>query len=538
LGKNINKSSFAKQAAILAAAGLFVRFIGFVYRLPLTALIGDAGNDIYSTGYYIYNFFLIASSAGLPVAISKMVSERVALKQYRNAHKVFRVSLMLTTATGIIGAVVMWYGAETFAKLAITPESKYAIQTLSPTVFIVAIMSSFRGYFQGLKTNVPTAISQIIEQIFNAVFSVLLAYLWLGKGLEFAAAGGTVGTGVGAFSGLLFLILTYIVIRPNILKKAHKNLDHTEEEETLGIAKTLLQMSAVIIAGTAIMSVTNLIDLTMVKNLLHESGFFTDTQIKLLYGQLTGKFYTITTLPVALSAAFATSTIPHIASSLVLKDREGVKRKINTALRLTMLLSIPAAIGIGVLGVPIIKLLYPSAPAGGEMLTIGAASIIFLSLANICAGILQGIGKSLLPVITIALGAVIKIIFNYFLIPIASINVSGSILSTTACYMVASIIDVWFLERYTRVKIDFNAIFGKPLVAATVMGIVCWLTYSGMILFIKSNTIVTLIAIAVSVAVYAIVLLLIKGITKADIEMFPAGRKLSKLLIELRLLSE
>jgi stage V sporulation protein B len=529
LGKNINKSSFAKQAAILAAAGLFVRFIGFVYRLPLTALIGDAGNDIYSTGYYIYNFFLIASSAGLPVAISKMVSERVALKQYKNAHKVFQVSLLLTTTTGIIAAIVMWYGAETFAKLAITPESKYAIRTLAPTVFIVAIMSSFRGYFQGLKTNVPTAISQIIEQIFNAVFSVLLAYLWLGKGLEFAAAGGTVGTGVGALSGLLFLILTYVVIRPNILKKAHKNLVHAEEEEAVGIAKTLLQMSIVIIAGTAIMSVTNLIDLTMVKKLLHESGAFTDMQIKLLYGQLTGKFYTITTLPVALSAAFATSTIPHIASS---------KRKINTALRLTMLLSIPAAVGIGVLGVSIIKLLYPSAPAGGEMLTIGAASIVFLSLANICAGILQGIGKSLLPVMTIALGAVIKIIFNYFLIPIPAINVSGSILSTTACYMVASIMDVWFLERYTRVKIDFNAIFVKPSIAATVMGIVCWLTYSVMILFIKSNTIVTLVAIVVSVAVYAIVLLLIKGITKADIEMFPAGRKLSKLLIQLKLLNE
>jgi stage V sporulation protein B len=538
LEKGKNKSSFAKQAAILAAAGLCVRFIGFIYRLPLTALIGDAGNDIYATGYYIYNFFLIASSAGLPAAVSKMVSERAALKQYRNAHKVFQVSLAITAVTGVIAALMMWYGAETFARLAITPESKYAIRTLAPTVLIVAIMSSFRGYFQGLKTNVPTAISQIIEQIFNAVFSVLLAYLWLGKGLEYAAAGGTVGTGIGALSGLVFLIFTYMVIRPNILTKARENRDHAEQEDTIHIAKTLIQMSAIIIAGTAIMSVTNLIDLTMVKKLLHETGIFTDEKIKLLYGQLTGKFYTITTLPVALSAAFATSTIPHIASSLILKDTEGVKRKINTALRLTMLLSIPAAIGIGVLGVPIIKLLYPSAPEGGEMLTIGASSIVFLSLANICAGILQGIGKSQVPVITIALGAVLKVILNYFLIPIASLNVSGSILSTVACYMVASLIDLWYLKRYTRVKIDFNAIFGKPLIAGTIMGIVCWLTYMGMLLFIKSNTIVTIITIIVSVMVYAIVLLLIKGITREDINLFPAGKKLSKLLIRLRLLNE
>lgn len=538
MGKNINKSSFAKQAAILAAAGLFVRFIGFAYRLPLTALIGDAGNDIYATGYYIYNFFLIASSAGLPVAISKMVSERVALKQYKNAHKVFTVSLWLTSITGVIGALIMWLGAETFAKLAITPESKYAILSLAPTVLIVAIMSSFRGYFQGLKTNVPTAISQIIEQIFNAIFSVLLAYLWLSKGLEFAAAGGTVGTGIGALMGLLFLVFTYAVIRPNILKKAHKNHDNANEETSIYIAKTLLSMAAVIIAGTAIMSVTNLIDLTMVKSLLHKSGNFTNEQIKSLYGQLTGKFYTITTLPVALSAAFATSTIPHIASSLVLKDRQGVKRKINTALRLTMLLSIPAAIGIGVLGDPIIKLLYPTAPEGGSMLTIGAASIVFLSLANICAGILQGIGRANIPVITIAVGAVVKIIFNFVLIPIQSINVSGSILSTTACYMIASIIDLYLLNRYTKVKIDYKAIFAKPLVAGTIMGIVCFVTYSSLIRIIHINAIVTLFTIALSIAVYAIVLLLIKGITKEDIEKFPAGRKLSNLLIQLRLLNE
>ena len=422
------RSSFALQAVILAAAGLFVRFIGFIYRVPLTRLIGDTGNGIYGTGFYIYNFFLIISSSGIPAAISKMVSERNAMGRYKDAYKVFKVSLVITAVTGTISMVVMFLGAEAFANSLKMPKCYYTILTLAPTVFIVAIMSSFRGYFQGMKTTVPTAISQIVEQIFNAVFSVWLAYLWFDKGIEYAAAGGTAGTGIGALAGLIFLIITYIAARPALKRRSRRNSDGTQEENGKKIATQLIITSATIIAGTAVMSVTNIIDMKMVMDRLLASGAYGVEEATALYGQLSGKFNTLTTLPIALSSAFATATIPNISSAVALKDRKSVMHKINLALRMTMLVSIPAAVGMGVLAEPIMKLLYNEVSGGAELLKIGVLSIILLSLTQIITGILQAINRAYLPVISLALGAIVKIILNWFLIVNPKINVAGSVI--------------------------------------------------------------------------------------------------------------
>lgn len=538
------KSSFAKQATILMAASLFVRFIGFIYRVPLTNLIGDEGNGIYGAGYNIYNFFLVFSSAGLPAAISKMVSERTVLKEYKNAHKVFQVSLILTFLGGSIGAIVMWFGAGAFAQLAKMPESTLSIRTLAPTVFIVAIMSSYRGYFQGLKTTIPTAISQIIEQIFHAVSSVFLAYILIqaNKGIAAAAAGGTAGTGIGAFFALLFLMFVYLTIRGGIVKKAKKNLDNAKEETGIEIAAKMFKLSIIIVAGTAIMSVTNFIDMKMVNSLLIKSGMDA-TLVKQLYGQLTGKYSTLTTLPVALSTAFATVIVPNIASSVVLKDRIGMSRKINIALKLTMLISIPAAVGIGVLGDHILLLLFPNVNEGGRLLMVGSISIIFLSLTQIVTGILQGIGKGNFPILAIGMGAIVKIILNWIFIPIRGIDVVGSVIGTIGCYLVASLLDLWALNRYTKIKFDYRNIFVKPAISATIMGFICYISYSIIAsLFssknpIRSNAVATLVSVVLSIIIYAIVLLLIKGIKKQDIELFPFGKKLCPILIKLKLIS-
>lgn len=545
------RASFAKQATILMAASLFVRFIGFIYRVPLTNLIGDEGNGIYSTGYYIYNFFLVFSSAGLPAAISKMVSERTVLKEYKNAHKVFQVSLILTLIGGTVGALVMWLGADFFSNLVNMPESRFSIITLAPTVLIVAIMSSFRGYFQGLKTTIPTAISQIIEQIFHAIASVLLAFIIIKamskditpstEVLAYAAAGGTAGTGIGAFFGLLFLIFAYFLIKPSINKKFRKDVN-SEEESSTYIAKNMMKLSIAIVAGTAIMSVTNVIDMKMVNSLLLGTERYSAIEVRQLYGQLTGKYSTLTTLPVALSTAFATVIVPNIASSVVLKDRAAVKRKINTALKLTMLISIPAAIGIGILGSHILLLLFPSYSEGGRLLTVGAVSIIFLSLAQINTGILQGIDKAHFPIIAIAIGALVKIILNWIFIPREGIDVVGSVIGTIGCYVVASLLDLWALKQYTRIRFDINNIFIKPLIAGVGMGIICFGSYSLIMLPSSAeteklfNAIATITSVILSILVYVLILLLIKGIKKEDIELFPFGKNISKLLTKFNLI--
>ena len=534
--------SFIKQAAILAAASLLVRFLGFVYRLPLTNMIGDEGNAIYAGGYYIYTFLLILSSAGLPAAISKLVSERIALKQYRNAHRVFQAALVISTTLGTFFAVVMGLTAHQLADLIGIPDSYYSLLTLCPTLIIVAIMSVFRGYFQGMHTMVPTAISQIIEQVFNAFFSVYLAWVFLSvnvpegmtENIPLASAGGTMGTGIGALAGLIVVIFAYSLIRPYLLWRAKRCKQPYEESKKQLISK-VLQTACPIIAGTAVFSITNLIDMSMVVNILQETGF-SATEANALYGQLSGKYVTLTTLPVTISTAIATAVLPSIAASVKLKEKKQVRRKMALTYRISMIISVPAAVGISALGPQIIQMLFPNASDGGMLLTVGGISIIFLALCQTSTGILQGIGHIKVPVVGAILGAIAKVILNATLIRIPSINVLGAVLSTTGCYLVAAVFDVIMLSRKTGTKFDFTGSFLKPVIGSIAMAAATIGSYNLFFALISSNTIATLLAICVAVAVYGLVMLLIRGIVEEDLQAVPGGGKLIRILKRLRLL--
>jgi len=532
---------FIKQAAILAAASLLVRFLGFVYRLPLTNMIGDQGNAIYSGGYYIYTFLLILSSAGLPAAISKMVSERIALKQYRNAHRVFQSALIVSTTLGILFAVIMGL-AHRLANLIEIPDSYYSLLTLCPTLVIVAIMSVFRGYFQGMHTMVPTAISQIIEQVFNAFFSVYLAWVFISvnipegmtKNIPLASAGGTMGTGIGALAGLIVVIFAYCLIRKYLLWRAKRCKQPYEESRRELIGK-VLQTAWPIIAGTAVFSITNLIDMTMVVKILQNIGY-TQEGAEVLYGQLSGKFVTLTTLPVTISTAIATAALPSIAASVKLKEKKQVRRKMALTYRISMIISVPAAVGISALGPQILAMLFPSASDGGMLLTVGGISIIFLALCQTSTGILQGIGHIKVPVVGAILGAITKVILNALLIRIPAINVLGAVLSTTGCYLVAGVFDVIMLSRLTGTRFDFTGSFLKPVIGSVAMAAGTIASYQLFFQLIESNTIATLLAICVAIVIYGLVMLLIRGIVEEDLHAVPGGGKMIRILRKLRLL--
>lgn len=533
---NKGSSSFIKQAAILASAGIIVRIIGFLYRLPLTNMIGDTGNGIYSAGYYIYTFLLILSSAGLPAAISKMVSERIAVNEYKNAHKVFKVSLLVSGIVGFVFMVFMYFFAEPISNLVKSPDSYWCIVSLSPTLFIVAIMSVYRGYFQGMHTMVPTSISQIVEQIFNAVFSVYLAYVFLKigvgegeKNIVLGAAGGTAGTGVGALAGLLIMILSYVIIRPRLKARIEREGNEHRADTNGEIISTLMKTALPIIAGTAIFSITNLADMVMVMSRLGVAGFSYDESI-VLYGQLSGKYVTLTTLPVSITTAMATATIPSIASSVKLNEKDNVRRKMSLTFRIAMILSIPAAVGIGVLGDPIIKMLFPKANEGGMLLTVGAISIIFLAICQMITCILQGIGRVDVPVKGALLGAITKIVLNYFLISIPSINVLGAVISTTGCYVVASVYNLVSFARITKVKLDYKGGIVKPTLGSIVMGIACYGIYRLMFFLSLGNTVSTIIAIIISIIVYGCVMIIIKGINEEDLSYMPMGGRITRVL--------
>ncbi len=532
----MSKTKFIKQAAILALASLLVRLLGFLYRLPLTNMIGDEGNGIYSAGFYLYNFFLVMSSAGLPAAISKIVSEKVALQEYKNVKKTFKIAIILSTTVGLLFSIIMFLSAKGFSKLIGSPDSYYTILTLSPTVLIVSIMSVFRGYFQGLGTTVPTALSQVIEQIFNAIFSIYLAYVLVKISLPLGAAGGTAGTGIGALAGLIYILIVYLnkkrYINRKLAKKTHRYKIETNKEIAIKILKTAIP----IIAGTAIFSMTNLIDMQMVNSRLLASKAFTDSEVTSLYGQLTGKYVTLTTLPVSISTALATAVLPSIASSMAKKDRNIVRKKIDVTLRLTMIISIPAAIGMGVLADEILILLFPNHSDGGDLLKWGALSIIFLALCQIITGILQGIGKVSTPAKNALIGAIIKIPINYFLIAIPSINVIGAIISTTVCYILASILNFRTLKRATKITPDYNSILFKPMIASIVMGVGCYLSYKFMFYISKSNSISTLISIFIAIIVYIVSLAIIGGFKREDLSTLPMGNKAINILDKFNLI--
>ncbi len=523
------RGSFLKQAAILAVASLLVRFIGFLYRVPLTNMIGDEGNSIYASGYYFYTLFLILSSAGLPAAISKLVAERLALKEYANAHNVFRVSLLAAGGFGLVCSFALAALASPISELINNSGSYYSLLSLAPTIFIVAVMSVFRGYFQGMNTTVPTAISQIVEQIFNAVFSVLLAYFLVKHSVELGSAGGTAGTGIGALAGLIFIIFSYYLIRPMIHKKL-KTSKSVPTERRKEILIKIIKTTVPVIIGTAMFSLTNLADMFMVLSRLTEGGIFTSEQANVLYGQLSGKYVVLTTLPISIATALATAVVPNITTSFVARDTFIVKKKVDLALRCTMIITIPAAMGLGVLADQILLFLFPDAPEGGYMLRNGSVAILFLSLTLISTGILQGTGKVHIPAIFAAIGASIKIILNYFLIPIPEINVMGAIISTIACYAVTGILNYVYLLRYTNIRSDFVGIFIKPMAASLVMGIGCYAFYYTTYYLTNSNAISTIMAILIGMFIYFLFMLFIRGFRKADLLLLPKGKKIISLL--------
>lgn len=527
--QSTKESSFLMQATILAIAGILVRFIGFLYRLPMQSMLGDEGTGIYGQAFNIYILFFVISSAGMPAAISKMVSTRIALNQYQNAHKVFKVGLFVAGVAGFISMGVLYFGAEWLANLISSRDTFYSIRTLAPTTFIVAIMSVYRGYFQGMGNTVPTGISQIIEQTINAIFSILLVYILIDEGLAIAAAGGTAGSGIGALAGIIVIISIYCLGKDRIHKKIIKNAPYEKYEPSKEIAIELLSTAAPIIAGTAVFSITNLIDTQMVTSILLNIGF-TYTEALELFGQLNGKYVVITTLPVGIATAFAAASVPSIASSVALADRSATRRKINMTLRLTMIISIPAAFGIGILANQILLFLFPNNPDGGTLLRVGSISIVFLALSQIATGILQGMGKLKVPAIAALCGAIVKVPFNYILISIPFINVLGAVISTTACYLIVSTINLTVVYKTTKTRPDFIGVFIKPIVSSTLMGFVCYIVYYTSYYIYPSNSISLILSILTGMISYFIFMIFIRGITRKDLKTLPMGKRIIRFL--------
>ena len=417
------ESNFVVQGSILAIASIVVRIIGIAYRIPMINIIGDEGMGYYGTAFNVYNIALLLSSYSLPLAVSKMVSARLANKQYRNADRIFRAALCYATVVGAITAAVIWFGADFFAsEIFFMPYASFALKSLAPTVWIMAYLGVFRGYFQGRGTMVPTACSQVFEQIINAIVSVAAgSYLFnealkveilkneVGTGYSNAwgAAGGTIGTGSGALTALVFLLLLFVGYRKTSARQMKK--DRSGNLESYGEITRILFFTVVpVIVSSAIYNVNSVIDNGLLAanfaSLGREAQFAAD------WGVYTGKYHLLINVPMAVSNALSSSLIPSVSRAVAEGDRKKIRARITAAIRFSMLIAIPSTVGLTVLAGPINNLLFSGDNSLAIQMTLyGSIAVIFYSLSTVTNAILQGIDKMHLPIIHALIALVLHI---------------------------------------------------------------------------------------------------------------------------------
>jgi len=530
----MQKHSLLKGALILSIAGVIVKILGAIYRIPLANIITSEGMGYYGTAYPIYINLVTISTLGLPVAISKLVSEKTALGDRREAHRVFKVAFVALFFIGIVSSTILFAGAGFLVNLLGNPKAYYAMLAVAPALFFVPMMSAFRGYFQGLQNMIPTAVSQVFEQLGRVIVGFALAVVFLPKGLQYAAAGASFGATSGAIAGLIVIYVIYVFNRKKIMSDV-ENSPIIIHEPSFKILYRLLVIAVPITIGASIMPFMNLIDLSIVMRRLQFAGF-TEAKANSLYGQLTQMAATLINFPQIIILALAASLVPSVSSSMAQGDMKNLRRKTLVGLRAGILIGLPAAIGLSVLARPIMLMLYPKEPDVWRVLQVLGLGVMFLAVVQTATGILQGIGKPFIPVKNLLIGSVFKLVISYILTGIVWINIRGAALGTVIGYMVAALLNYRCLKKETGIKLGILDFFIKPVIAVIAMGITVTLMYGLVFDITVSNTISTLAAIMVGALIYGAILLFLGGITSRELEMIPGGKKISRLLRKMKLL--
>ncbi len=513
------------HGSLLAITSIVVRFIGFFYRIPLVRLLGDEGIGYYSSAFEIYAFLLIISSYGLPVAISKLIAEKRALKQYSKAREIFSGALILSFSVGLILSLVLFVLAKPLAGLVGNEGSYIALKSLAPALLIFSVLAVFRGYFQGHNTMVPTSISQVIEQIFNAAFSLILAYSFVKKGLRYGAAGGTLGTGIGALSALIFLVFLYIVFKGKKKKLKKLKLDMNKLKDTW---KIILLTAFPIILGSSIYNLSNLTDMIFFqRGLLFHS--VDPAEVSAMYGILASKFRLLITVPIAIASAFGAASIPSITTSKVVASSEEVLKKVNTSINAVLLIAFPSIVGLMVLAKPIAFMLFgkSSLDITGQLLITGSASVLFFSLSSITTAALQGIGKLMRPVRNSAIAIAIKIVFFIILNFVFNMGLYGAIIVNYIFSIIVFVLNYLSLRKELGIKIDYMQVL-KPLGASLAMGVVAAGVYYLVGSIINKNLISVVIAVILAALSYLFITVRFHVVEDSVINRFNFLKKLAK----------
>jgi stage V sporulation protein B len=502
------KKNLIRGTLILAAAGIIAKFLGFFFRIPLINMIGEEGIGLYQLTYPLYTF-LLALAAGIPVALSKMISERIALNKKKEAVKIFRTSIIVMAIFGISSsASLVVFSGTIINTFKWSKEAVYSLMGISLAPVFTCLLSVFRGYFQGLQIMEPPAASQIMEQLIRICAGVGLAYLLLPKGIDMAAGGAAFGAAAGALAALVWMMVKY---RGN-------RIECYQGEKTRGalyLFGEMLRMAIPISIGQAIGSIMALIDSVQVPGLLMSSGYSYQMATR-LYGQLTGKAHVLINVPLTLSMALAQSTVPAISEMNAIRSLKSIHKTIHTIFKFGMIIALPCCAGLYALSKPILMLIFQGMGDGWRLLQILSVAALFIIIAQVCTSILNGIGKTLLPVATMVFGCIIKIVISMAFIPVQSLNIKAAAYSTLFSYAVVALLDFIFVVKYTRVRLPFYKTFVGPVISSAVMILSAIFVYVKIQNWSGRGNLATLLSILVGAAMYVVLILLTKTLTKDE----------------------
>ena len=535
MARQEKKSTFVGGAAILAAGIAIVKIIGAIYKIPLGNILGDEGFGHFNNAYVIYNLLLMVSTAGLPVALSKTISEANALGRRNQVHRVFNVALVTFFLLGAVSFAVMFILAQPLANLQGDGMAVHAVQAIAPACFFVCVLSTFRGYAQGHSNMVPTAVSQVIEALGKLVIGLALAWLLVSRGAASSdsAAGAIFGVTSGAGICLIYLILDHIGRRRREIGRLD---DQPEAHGT--ILRRLLVIAVPITICASVTPITSWLDTAQVQNILrdilqaqpaewYDQAGVTDPVVA-AYGAYQ-KAITIYNLPSSFMVAITASVVPAIAACRARRDFVGAGRIAESSMRIGMLLALPAGIGLLSLASPIMYLLYPGTDhtiADPSMMLLGVASI-FVCIMLVCNSVLQASGFVNLPIVIMVAGCAAKLIVNNFMV--RSVGAVGAAVGTLVCYVIVAVAELALIKRVIPAAPSYSRVFIKPTVAAAVMGAAVWAVY-GLLHRFLGNTLSALGAIGVGVAVYFGLVVALHAISKDDLSLMPKGEKIAKIL--------
>lgn len=524
------KQNFMHGAAILTVGVVIMKLLGAIYKVPLANILGDYGYGIFLATYNVYNIFFTLSTAGLPVALSRMVAEADARGEEALKEKTFRAAIVTFAGIGIVFSMIMFFGNQWLATAyLVKPDAALSVRAMAPAILLVCLVSAYRGYCQGNGNMIPTTVDEVLEVLFKVIsgLAISAALVAAGRGLPEASAGAILGVSVGSVVSLGYMIVY-----------KHRNYSRTDagienSESGLKIAGSILKIGIPISLGASIMAILSSLDPGICHSRLAAAGF-SEHDAGVLFG-VYGKVQTLFNLPAAFMTPLTIAIVPAVAGAIALGNRRDAEKNSEDAMRMASVISMPMGVGLSALAFPIVNVLYPNSHAAGPgLLRIMGLASFFVCTVLMENAILQASGKERLPMIALISGSLVKILVNWIIIAIPSVNIYGAPVGTLIGYSCMAVLDYVFIRRALHQNPNLLKAFGKPLICSALMGAVAVAVYTVTDLVLGGSklgmALCMFLAIAVAVVVYTFAIIRTRCITNEDLKLIPGGEKVGRFL--------